>query len=1542
MSRASSFSSLLPWAALVILVVAIIALGYWLSKKSSFRLTELRNRFARSASTSFVGRDAEQKQFLDVSKIDKSGQPPPLWLLLMGGKGLGKRSLLCRYRERALTEKPPVVCGPVIDLAEQQPIDEFLENIARDLSEQCPGTFSDFTSKLRKYRAVAAGRKTGAERAVEITHGLAKGAAAVAGIAGVPGATLAKGALESQTAGSIVEMAKESVAGTGDRQSLMEAFAKDLGALANSQTVHRVVLLFNDLDSRPEDSDIRLLRKEFFPEVAKATSVLFVGSVEDQQRVSFIESDRRKIQVIKPFDEAESKKYVREVIGLDNAGLVDEVAKRSNGSPQKLAYYRAYFDARPAARALEHLSADAEAWVVSGEVNQLLQQVANEYLRKVIVSSSPLRWFNVELLQSTAGKANISVEKDEVRPQPTALLDPASRPSWIVQVGGGWGIETEQRRRDLVEELRRFSPTLHDEVHRIGASYHVRRVLMLEGSLDDVGDSDKQNVFDYRRKPLTTQRLEDMAYVRSVREWLYHLMALAPEKAFSNVADTVAEMLFYDFEGGSRTDASNVEQLLAIGPELDLPKRQRLYIELLTRAAFALRQQDHSESINALRALAAAGAPTPFVKPVIAFLTGACYWRLGLEQEALVCFEKADAGLAELSSDLRAVRVRGLNATWLAYTRVRRDRATASAITLLDQSIVEARDKLQDVSVVAELERVKALIMEEVGDLDNAKASYERALKNFEDAGLPEGTASVRRDLSRVLSSSGDDEGAAQELDSASSIYRSLGDNSSHAAVAIEKMALYLKQGDRVKAEEQKAIVLQPETDSASTRNQIGNAYFGAQLFEEARSTYADVVKSAPNVAIYRANLAGALDKLGQLTEAAKEIELARQLNPNDQALLLQHARLLQRVDAKAADLLFDKLQEQYENTIGENPQRAEAYGVLAELLFAWGKYEDSEKACREAIARDEKESYYHHQLGVSLDKLDRCEEAAKAFIMATKLAPGRSYIRTWIPYEAGRLTPEKGMAILDEALKEFPKDAELHFQRGKTLMKLAETVDERPSTVAVPADLSSAALVASGDGHSSGATLEAEQIAAAANVTLTDREKTLITGRSEAATLPATPTVFPDVRSRATPGEAVDLKRQRRDEALKEFETARDLEPKHVPYLLELAEVWIERQDWTKAETFAKSAAEHLQQTPQDPSAPKAQAILKRIQRKQSWNREIGNVAWDVTRIGVEVGASLADWVGESEAGRQFLNEMMQLLREGLQRQTGVTFPAVRFRLNSELGPNDCLINLHEVPRYFYTMQQEYVARESPDKCRSMGIEGTTAPLPWANAEGTWVTAADAERLRARGIESWDPRGYCALYLMHIIRLHAADFMTVEDAKALLAARSLSDKIPTESLSRFALALRRLLQEGIPITDLATICDGFSKAPETGDIIQVVEAIRRRVLPAHLAELEKEGSVRAGVLSAAFEERYFGAKGRIERRGRRSYLRMRPDDVQDFLSALRGEIQKQPVSALIVSSAERRRYIHTLVELEFPRVNIFSELELGPGNKFERVFVLN
>ena len=1071
---------------------------------------------------------------------------------------------------------------------------------------------------------------------------------------------------------------------------------------------------------------------------------------------------------------------------------------------------------------------------------------------------------------------------------------------------------------------------------------------MLEGSLEDHVEPDKEKVFDYRRKPLTHQRLEDEPYVRSIREWLYHLMALAPEKAFPNFADTVAEMLFYyDFEGGSRTEASNVEQLLSIGPELVLPKRQRLYIELLTRAAFALRQQDHSESVNALRALAAAGAPTPFVKPVIAFLIGASYWRLGREQEALVFFERADAGLAELSSDLRAVRVRSLNATWLAYTRVRRDRATASAIALLEQSINAARDELKDVAVVAELERVKALIMEEVGDLDNAKASYIRALKNFEAAGLPEGTASVRRDLSRVLSSSGDNEGAAQELDSASSIYRSLGYNSSHAAVAIEKMGLYLKQGNRVKAEEQKLIVLQPETDSAATRNQIGNAYFGAQMFEEARSMYADAVNTANNVAIYHANLAGALDSLGQFTEATKEIKVARELNQNDQALLLQHARMLQRNEPREADLLFDKLQEQYENKIAENPQRAEAYGVLAELLLARGKYEESEKAWREAIARDEKESYYHHQLGISLDKLDRCEEAAKAFIMATKLEPGRSYIRTWIPYSAGRLPAEQGIAILDEALKEFPEDAELHFQRGKTLMKLAETVDELPSAVAAPADLSSAAadlssaaLVASGDGHGSGASaLEAEQIAAAANVTLTDREKTLITGRSDAATLPATPTVFPDVRGRATPGEAVDLKRQRRDEALKEFETARELDPKNVPYLLELAEVWIERQDWTKAETFAKSAAEHLQQTPQDANVRRAQTILKRIQRKQSWNREIGNVAWDVTRIGVEVGASLVDWAGDTEAGRQFAR-MLLVLSEGLRRKTGVIFPPFRFRLSSELGPSDCLINLHEVPRYFYTMQKEYVAQATPAVCRREGVIGTAAPLPWANAEGTWVTAADAALLREHGIESWDPRGYCALYLMHVTRLHAADFMTVEDAKALLAANSLSDKIPTESLSRFALALRRLLQEGIPITDLEAICDQFSQAPVTEDIIQVVEAIRPRILPAYLAELEKDGNVRAGVLSAAFEERYFGAKV-IERRGRRSYLRMRPDDVQNFLSALRAEMQKHPVSALIVSSAERRRYIHTLVALEFPRVNIFSELELV-ANKFERVFVLS
>lgn len=1538
------------------LLLVPVALWYlfW-GRKSRFTIPKW-PRLGRSPSSAptFIGREAEQQRFLELvrepqSKVDL--------LIVSGARGAGKRSLLARFRERCQTEKTPILCGPILDLTEPQQIEDLLEKIVRDLEEQVPSqSFSDFNAKLTKYQDTAAGRTTGAERALGIARGVAAGAAGIAGTAGVPGATLAKSAIESSAVGEALELAKDAISGHGDLKSVTEAFFGDLLKLAASQPTDRLVLLFDNLYSRLDDRDVRWLRYTLVPRIVKARSVLLVATTEDPQQLHFGQEIGREVKWLGPFEEADSRRYVKEIIGIENPRLSDEITKRSNGLPQKLDYYRAYFEAKPPEiRLLDHLSDDAEAWVVSGDVNQLLQQVKSEYLRKVIVTSSPLRWFNAELLQTVADKAGLAPAKDEAQANPSSLLELGRRPSWITQTGGGWGIELEQRRRDFIEEFRRFNRTQHSQIHELGAKYHHRRLLAFEeqaAAIDGkaLGDPD---IFRYVPESFPSKRFEDPDYNATLAEWLYHILALASEKAFPLVADIVGETLIYDFDNCSAAEPCNAERLLQIGPELSLPKRQRLYLDLLTRAAFALRQSDHQEAIRVLRALTSAGAPTRFLKPVILFLLGACHWQLGQEPEAVSCFEDVDTLFSQGSgADLRAIRVKCINATWLAYSLARRDQAAGQAIDFLVASINDATEKLKDDALVGELERARALIMVEVVDLEGAKKGYEKALASYERAGLPTGAALVRRDLSRLLSQQDDDEGARQELDQAAAIYGYLADRENQAIVAVEKMRLYLKVGDNQKAEEQKDEALKLGNDRVALLNLVGISYYGAQRFEEAAKIFQQVIDRA-ETALYRANLADALSELGKHDEAIKEIEKARALSPNDRGLLLQHALLSNRTENKAnTDLLFGTIESQRRKDVAENPKRAALHAALGALLFLREKYGESEKAYREAVTLEGQEASYHFELGRSLLQLEKPnEDGAREFIVAARLAPGRTYLGSWIVSAVTGLEQELAIALLEEATQLLPQDDDLHYQLGTLLrqpvadQRPTDKDELKPSSSAAPEQSSPPVLGSGGEGTAPASEPETAP-AASADVELTPREKSLLPGR-ESRTNAAVGTAVPDIRNLQTIGQSpIPGNAEREKRALEEFQKANEIKPTFVPYLLKLAEVFIDRREWERAEKYILEASKTAKA--RGSTLKRLRELRTRIQRKESWYRE-SNMYPVVTPIAIEVAPNLEPWVGETDAGKEFIDDMLGDLRHALLTKLGVRFPGIRVRVNTELNAGACVVLIHEVPRYLYLINGEYVAGASPEECRIRAqVEGAPAVLPWSPKPGTWVEAKDIATLEEHGIDVWELRGFLVAAIGHVLELHAADFVGIQEVSYLIDSLAESSNEPSqvtdEMLPRLRVVLRRLLQETVSIADLATIIDEFLKADKEADVIEIGEKIRRRLFQAPSKPGPwRNGLLRVGELTPAFEKEFFFQKGRIEKRGRRSFLRMGPEDLQEVLALLRNEVNREPdVKVLLVNDAALRPYLRSLLEFEFPYLQVFSQQELGSQVQLERAFFLN
>jgi flagellar biosynthesis protein FlhA len=166
---------------------------------------------------------------------------------------------------------------------------------------------------------------------------------------------------------------------------------------------------------------------------------------------------------------------------------------------------------------------------------------------------------------------------------------------------------------------------------------------------------------------------------------------------------------------------------------------------------------------------------------------------------------------------------------------------------------------------------------------------------------------------------------------------------------------------------------------------------------------------------------------------------------------------------------------------------------------------------------------------------------------------------------------------------------------------------------------------------------------------------------------------------------------------------------------------------------------------------------------------------------------------------------------------------------------------------------------------------------------------------------------------------------------------------IPDAALPELAVVLRRLLHEGVPITDLETIGEEYAAATENGsgvDVIALTERIRRRLASQVALRGLNGAELKVGVLSPAFEARFFRSAGRVERNGSKSFVRMPPEEVQAALGLVRQALGAEQVGALVVSDGDLRPYIRSVLELEFPTLRVLAREEVA-GVALEEAFVI-
>ena len=278
------------------------------------------------------------------------------------------------------------------------------------------------------------------------------------------------------------------------------------------------------------------------------------------------------------------------------------------------------------------------------------------------------------------------------------------------------------------------------------------------------------------------------------------------------------------------------------------------------------------------------------------------------------------------------------------------------------------------------------------------------------------------------------------------------------------------------------------------------------------------------------------------------------------------------------------------------------------------------------------------------------------------------------------------------------------------------------------------------------------------------------------------------------------------------------------------------------------------------------------------------------VEPLAVEVGLGL---VGLVEGGQDSpLLRRLGAIRKQLATELGYLLPPVRVTDNLSLRSREYAISLKgvEVSRY-----------EVPQGCElaipigkpAVEVEGIQTREPAFGIPAVWIREAQAEQARKAGYTVVDATSVLGTHLAEVIRQHAHEIFTRQDAKRVLDRvseenpRVVEDLVPKlVPLALVQRVLQNLLRERVSIRDALSILEALGEAASmTKNPLLLTEyvrqAIRRMVIKPYL---NARGDLPAYFLAPAIEH---AVEGAIEHGEFTSHLNLSPQGIRDVVDRI-------------------------------------------------------
>ncbi|HZU26256.1 MAG TPA: flagellar biosynthesis protein FlhA [Bryobacteraceae bacterium] len=329
------------------------------------------------------------------------------------------------------------------------------------------------------------------------------------------------------------------------------------------------------------------------------------------------------------------------------------------------------------------------------------------------------------------------------------------------------------------------------------------------------------------------------------------------------------------------------------------------------------------------------------------------------------------------------------------------------------------------------------------------------------------------------------------------------------------------------------------------------------------------------------------------------------------------------------------------------------------------------------------------------------------------------------------------------------------------------------------------------------------------------------------------------------------------------------------------------------------------------------------------------------VEPLAVEVGLGLIKLV-EGGTNSPLLRRVASIRRQ-LATELGYIIPPVRVTDNLTLGAREYVISLKGVEVARFELLQGCELAISPGE-NATPVDGIATREPAFGIAAVWISPANVDAARRAGYTIVDSVSVAGTHLAEVIRRHAWELFSRQDAKKFLDRvieenpKAVEDLVPKLlSLAVVQKVLQNLLRERVSIRDATTITESLGEAAAVTKNSVLLTEFVRQAIRRHLVRpyLNQTGDLAAWLVDPAIEQ---SVETTVEHGETMSHINIAPQKIREIIDRFSRALGSPDTAATVLVSSGARFFLKQIIETALPAVAVLSHTEIPAGVKIVAV----